>query len=835
VNPSFNCIFASLCAALALSLSAAADELRLRPPAVPLIAHDPYFSVWSPADRLTDTETIHWTGKPHPLHSTVRVDGQLLRIMGKEPAAAPALPQTSVTVLPTRTIYQFANAQARLTLTFTTPALPDDLDVLARPVTYVSWEVSSADGNPHAVQIEISMSGLLATNVAGEPVVWDRPAIEGLCVQRVGSKSQHVLQRKGDDLRIDWGYGYLATPIAERPEMISDGTFRFDLAHVGERAIQRHVLIAYDDRFSIKYFAARLRPYWRRNGAEAADMLRAADHEYAELSRRCAKFDEQLLADLKKVGGEKYALLCSLAYRQTWAGNKIATDADGMPLIFPKECFSNGCISTVDVLFPQSPFFLVFSPAATKGMLVPILDYASSPRWPYGYAPHDLGTYPHATGQCYGMEGGDGGRMPVEESGNMLIILAALAQSEGNAEFAAKYWPLLTRWADYLVANGLDPQNQLCSADMFGHLPHCANLAMKAIIGIGGYAQLCQRLGKTEDAKKYMDIARRYAARWQEMARDEGRTRLAYHLPGTWGMKHNLVWDRILGTDLFPLCISDTEIAWYLKVQKKYGLPVDNRTDTSLIDWAMWSIAPAREPKDFESLVAPIYRYADETPSRVPLSDWFVTTTGNQQGFQARPVVGGIFIRMLTDRSAWQKWAGQATKVSGPWAALPPADPDPRDVVPTARKQPVMWSYTLEKPAEGWTKPDFDDSSWKRGPAGFGTEGTPGAVVRTTWNGTDIWLRREFTLDRGELKNPQLLAHCDEDATVYINGVQAAVMFGYTTDYHFFEIEPAALASLRPGKNLLAVHCQQTTGGQYIDVGLAELAPATESEPKRSK
>ena len=173
---------------------------------------------------------------------------------------------------------------------------------------------------------------------------------------------------------------------------------------------------------------------------------------------------------------------------------------------------------------------------------------------------------------------------------------------------------MLTKWADYLVKEGLDPQNQLCSADMFGHLPRNANLALKAIIGIGGYAQLCELAGKPDDAKKYLAIARDYAAKWQELAKDDGRTRLAYDQPGTWGMKHNLIWDRVLGLNLFPQSVGDAEIAWYLKVQKKYGLPVDNRTDTSLIDWALWSIAPARNDADFQALLDPIWRYANETP-----------------------------------------------------------------------------------------------------------------------------------------------------------------------------------------------------------------------------
>ncbi|MEI7911682.1 MAG: DUF4965 domain-containing protein [Verrucomicrobiota bacterium] len=691
-----------LLAATLVSASAA----NLRPPSVPLVTHDPYFSIWSPADHLTDAATVHWTGKPNRLTSLVRIDGKAYRLMGPDPAALPALAQTRLEVTPTRTLCTFAGAGIQLTLTFLTPALPDDLDVLARPLTYLIFETRATDAATHQVAIYQDAAAEIAVNEPLQQVDASKPGGDGLEVVRTASREQPVLAKSGDDLRIDWGALYLAAPkdsntlslllpaTIARDSFAADGKFPamkmampqaaagapvaaivFGAAEVGTAPVSRWLMLAYDDEFSIKYFNQNLRPYWRRGGDDAAALMKKGAADYPALTKRCAAFDEHLSLALRKVGGEKYAQLCALAYRQTLAGNKICADAKGQPLMFPKENFSNGCIATVDVLFPQAPFFLVFSPALTKAMLVPVLDYATSPRWPYPYAPHDLGTYPLASGQVYGMGGKDGGRMPVEESGNLLIMLAALAKQQGNAGFALPYWPMLTQWTDYLVKEGLDPQNQLCSADMFGHLQRNANLALKAIIGIGGFAQLCQLAGKPDDAKKYMAIARDYAAKWQQLAKDDHHTRLAYDQAGSWSMKHNLIWDAVLGLDLIPAAVADAEIAWYLKVQKKYGLPVDHRTDTCLIDWALWSIAPARSNADFQALFEPIWNYANETPSRVPLSDWFVTTDAKQKGMQARPVVGGIFIKMLADASTWKQWSGAGSNANGPWSALPGETP----------------------------------------------------------------------------------------------------------------------------------------------------------------
>ena len=424
----------------------------LRPPAVPLVACDPYFSIWSPADKLTDADTMHWTRKPHRLDSQVRIDGQAFRLIGANPSEVPALPQAGLEITPTRTIYSFAGSGIKLTLTFMTPALPDDMMVLSRPVTYVTYEFSRTDATDHQVSFQFGANGEIARNQPGQELT---PSITGgdgsdfwYNVIRIGTTAQPVLRKKGDDVRIDWGWLYLAgradqASASYPPETSTNGTVssyvaRLDFAafKVSDQPVSRMLMLAYDDEFSIQYFKQNLRPYWRRNGDDAAALLKKSAAEYESLKTRCEKFDAELMADLRQAGGEKYARLCALAYRQIVAGPKIVADANGQPLLFPKENTSNGCIGTVDVIYPMAPFFLLFSPSLTKAMLVPPLDYAGSPRWSFPFAPHDLGTYPLANGQVYGGgERTEDNQMPVEETGNLLILLAALAEGEGNADF----------------------------------------------------------------------------------------------------------------------------------------------------------------------------------------------------------------------------------------------------------------------------------------------------------------------------------------------------------------------------------------------------------------
>ena len=628
-------------------------------PAYPLLNHTTYFSVWSFTDQLSSEVTRHWTGKPQSMLGYIKVDGTNYRFMGMPDsgsAAGTTVPaeQQWVSVNPTQTMYEFGCGGINLTVTFTSPLLLSDLALMSRPVSYVSFRMQSNDGQKHATQINLAVSGNLAVDKPGQELVTSEGHTGTLTFLKAGTKEQPVLKKKGDDLRIDWGYLYVAAPVEKGVEQhitpMAGTPFLQTLYPeivVGEDPVEKLALIGYDELFAVQYFHHNLQPWWRshpedgKKKATMEGMLQLAYTTYDKVLSRCDTFNKTMYSTALNAGGQHYADLCVAAYRQSIAAHALIQSPKGEILFLSKENFSNGSINTVDVTYPSAPLYLAYNPRLLEGMLNGIFYYSESGQWKYPFAAHDLGTYPIANGQTYG-EG-----MPVEESGNMILLTAAITRGEGNMDYARKHWKTLTTWAHYLEANGFDPVNQLCTDDFAGHLARNANLSVKAIVALGAYGWMAGKMGMDTLGERYTAMAKEMAGKWMGMDDAGDHYALTFDKKDSWSQKYNLVWDKLLGLDIFPAEVSQKEITFYLKHQNAFGLPLDSRKTYTKSDWICWTATLTNNTDDFQAFIDPLYKYLTETPTRVPLSDWHETTDGKQVGFQARSVVGGYFARLL--------------------------------------------------------------------------------------------------------------------------------------------------------------------------------------------
>lgn len=569
----------------------------------------------------------------------------------------------------TKTAYSFTCGAVDLRVEFRSPLLMQDLSLLTRPVSYIHYEVKANDGKQHAVQVFTGISTNVAVNTPAQQVTAEKGATGKLQWLKAGTVEQPVLKKKGDDLRIDWGYFYVATAAEGARQNISNGGQaikqfisqqgfpagkltgqEFSLntvltfAKANSVPQKQTLLVAYDDIYSIQYFHQNLKPYWALNGSTIIKEMQTAWADQQKVNDLCDAFDSQLHQDAVAAGGEEYAALCELAYRQSIAAHKLVKSPSGELLFLSKENYSNGCINTVDLTYPSAPLYLLYNPDLMKGMMNGIFEYTESGKYKEVFAAHDLGTYPHANGVVYGEP------MPVEESGNMVITAAAIVKAEGKTDYAKQHWKTLTMWTDYLVKEGFDPANQLCTDDFAGHLARNANLSIKAIMGIASYAQMASQLGYADIAQKYMDTAKAMAIRWTQIADAGDHYALTFDNKNTWSQKYNLVWDKVLGFHIFPADVYTKEISYYLGKQQAFGLPLDSRKTYTKSDWIMWTACLTADQRQFSAFIAPLYKYIQQTPTRVPLSDWHETTDGKQVGFQARSVVGGYYMKMLMDK-----------------------------------------------------------------------------------------------------------------------------------------------------------------------------------------
>lgn len=645
---------------------------------IPLITHDPYFSIWSAADNLYDKDTSHWSDIRQKIRGYVEIDGVPYCFMGNSEYHK-VITQISVDVTATATEYIFEDEKIVLSAKFTSPIMLSEPLLVSRPCTYVDFKVERKTECDVNILFETSRDLVSQQEAEFLGGCYYRPAkkeIPDFHYAMMGRACQHPLGGSGDQVTIDWGYLYLASKAngAQFAFYKEDGNLVCRLP-MGTNELETGLVIAYDDLISINYFGDWRKAYWTTEYATILDAIGVAFRDRMDVLEKAKKFDKELQEKAEAVGGQDYAYLCNLSYRQAVSAHKLVLDGEGNILFLSKENDSNGCIGTVDVSYPSIPLFLMYNTEYVKGMLRPIFKFAACDVWEYDFAPHDVGRYPFAWGQTYSLgeeyvkfytQRKDGSvfppfytypagsnvysmrkQMPVEECGNMLILMAAVCKLDGNADFAKPHMEVLEKWVKYLLTYGADPGEQLCTDDFGGHLAHNVNLAAKAIMGIEAFAMLKGQLGDKEAEDYYHKTAKEMAADWEKRANAGDHYMLAFGQPETWSIKYNLAWDKVFDSKLFSKEVYDTELLWYVEKTNPYGTPLDNRKNISKTDWILWGAAMAEDKKQAAKLIKPVAYYLENTCDRVPFGDFYETVSGAHERFVGRSVQGGIFMPML--------------------------------------------------------------------------------------------------------------------------------------------------------------------------------------------
>ncbi|KAI2627772.1 DUF1793-domain-containing protein [Hypoxylon sp. NC1633] len=426
-----------------------------------------------------------------------------------------------------------------------------------------------------------------------------------------------------------------------------------------------------------------LAPWWERCYGEMHDMIRFHWNDFDTVSILANEFETKLRADngTDQYGqqyeydpsnaygflepgnatgiavpfvseAESYYAIVALSARQVMGAYVMAVppsapDADNVePLMFQKEISSNGNINTVDVLYPTTPFFFYANPTLLKYILQPLYELQEGSFYPNTYSSHDIGThFPLATGHVEGTDE----YMPVENSGNSILMSYAYYKFTGDFGWLSSHYQLLRQFAQYLIDFSLVPSAQLSTDDFAGELANQTNLAIKGIVGLQAMSHISRIIGNLDDAANFADKATSYYAQWEGYAIDPSgkHTLLAYQWRSSWGLLYNIYFDKLLNLGLVDPKLYEMQSAWYAQVSQVYGVPLDNRHHYTKSDWEIWAAATCSQTTRRLFVNAVAY-WLNETTTNLPFSDLYeVVGTGDYplqiDHFSARPVVGGHF------------------------------------------------------------------------------------------------------------------------------------------------------------------------------------------------
>ncbi|GFP57022.1 glutaminase A [Trichoderma asperellum] len=636
-----------------------------RPPAAPLAVRAPYLNVWlngpndgSPSGYLPGQWPRYWTQGIQAWQGFIMVDGKAYNWMGAAPGAD-NVEQVSLKYTSTRTTFIMnVGGSVQMAAEFFSPVYPDDMRRQSIPFSYLKVSVVSLDGGPHSVQIYCDVSGEWASGDNSQIIRWEHQAANGASwgswYWSTGS-IRGVTHKIGADTDVRGQFlstGTLDNTIDTNYRAVNDRwpvfAFARDLGTIGKGGsastlftigIAQENAILFQGRGSSPEQVPSL---WTSYFDES-DLVPFFYMDYSYATQYANNLDNRVAKDSIKAGGQDYLTITSLAVRQAFAALQYTGTPDNVR-VFLKEISSNSDIQTVDVIFPTWPIMLYFDPNLIKHTLSPLLENQESGHYPNKYAIHDLGRFPQALGYPQGNDEA----MPLEECGNMIIMMLSYAQKTGDVYYLNQHWQLMAQWAEYLIEDAKIPANQLSTDDFAGHLANQTNLAIKGIIALQAMSEIADRTGHNFLADKYSSIARDYLNFWSRhginRADVPNHSLLQYDSGATYGLLYNIYPDKALGLNFIPQSVYDMQSDFYKTKANKYGVVLDTRGTLTKTDWEMFAAAVAK-PDTKAMFISLIAKWINETPTWRAFTDLYDTNTGEYPGnqFTARPVVGGVF------------------------------------------------------------------------------------------------------------------------------------------------------------------------------------------------
>ncbi|KAI9734614.1 MAG: hypothetical protein M1834_002215 [Cirrosporium novae-zelandiae] len=652
------------------------NELKfapILPPSYPLAVRSPYLSAWLPfwgSIDFTKSKAQFWAGQQLEWSVIARVNGTIYALFGDPGVGEPAVLQHAQ-YMTTASAFTVLAGNTTFSLTFFSPVSPHNYLRQSLPFSYLTITIESTLSPDIQVysDIDCSWAGQHHTSKGPLACKWTSDTVNltthfelsldqqitfgevkhmarwGQAVYASRPYSSSVMSTQtGDSKAVRTQFANNGSLTGAKPSWSLDGVVAFahDLRPSKEiNGTSVTFAIGHERNSSINYLGSHRTGYYR---ATYPDITSAVAHfldDYNDAYLEASKLDSVISNQAIKISNN-YSDIARLSVLQVFGAIELTIPENDLNtsdvMAFVKEISSNGNIQTVDLLFSAFPIFYTMNPTFIKLLIEPTLRYLNKGHWPHKWIIHDLGThYPNATGH----NNGKAEQMPLEISGDMIMLAYAYQLASNDTGFIQPYQSVLHTAATYLSQNGWNPSFQLATTDAAGKAAHQVNLAIKSALGMIVYDKLFSDNTLRENGTA---LAKTLSS---GLALNTNKTHfvLNYHNETSWAGIYNLYPDKLLNLDIFPDSLYTMQSNFLPTVRQEAGVPLDSRVDWTKTDWDSW-IAAISTNKTRDMYINDIHAYLRNGKNDVPFADRFAVSgpkMGHHELTKCRPATGAHF------------------------------------------------------------------------------------------------------------------------------------------------------------------------------------------------